>query len=40
MSEKLKLAEKEVAVKKEELAVIQGSIAKMEEDYNKLMDYI
>jgi hypothetical protein len=34
LSEKLKVAEREVAVKKEELAVIQGSIAKMEEEYN------
>jgi len=40
LSEKLKVAEKEVAIKKDELAVIQGSIAKMEADYNKLMDYI
>ena len=40
LSEKLKVAEKEVAVKMEALAVIQNSIAKMEADYNKLMDYI
>ena len=40
LSEKLKLAERKVAVKHEELAIVQGGIAKMEAEYNKLMDYI
>jgi hypothetical protein len=40
LSEKLKVAEREVAVKREELAIVQGGIAKMEAEYNKLMDYI
>jgi hypothetical protein len=34
------VAEREVAVKREELAIVQGGIAKMEAEYNKLMDYI
>lgn len=40
LAEKLKVAEEEVKVKKAELEVIQSSIAKMEQDYQKLMDYI
>lgn len=34
------MAEREVAVKREELAIVQGGIAKMEAEFNKLMDYI
>lgn len=40
LTEKLKVAENEVKVKKAELEIIQASIAKMEQDYQKLMDYI
>ena len=40
LTEKLSLAEHNVAVKKAELAVVQGEIAKMEKDYDSLQQYI
>jgi dynein heavy chain, axonemal len=40
LAEKLRGAEEAVAVKKDELAVIQRELAKMEADYNQLQEYI
>lgn len=40
LSEKLRVAEEAVAIKKDELGLIKGEIEKMETDYNQLMDYI
>lgn len=40
LTEKLQIAEQEVAVKKSEFLVIQNEIAKMEADYDGLMRYI
>lgn len=40
LSEKLRVAEEAVAIKKDELGVIKGEIEKMETEYNHLMEYI
>ena len=40
LSEKLRVAEEAVAIKKDELGVIKAEIDKMESEYNQLMEYI
>ena len=40
LSEKLRVAEEAVAIKKDELGLIKGEIDKMEADYNQLQEYI